>query len=80
MARADGRAHSGPVAKRKQRNVFTGRTHAQQAYHLRRQASKRASENEKRGRRLARSGVGCAIPISIMAVVVVALAMATASI
>ena len=67
------------MAKRKPRNPFTGRTPSQEAYHWRRQAQKRGTENRKRGQRLARSGFGCAIPASIVAIVAVAAIMALGS-
>lgn len=62
------------MAKHKQRNFLTGRTHAQQAYHLKRQASKRGTEAKKRDRRIARSGIGCAIPMLLAFVAAIAAA------
>lgn len=65
------------MAKKKQRNFLTGRTHAQQSYHMKRQASKRNREaterNTKTGRANKRRGsmAGCALPLLLVSWLVV---------
>lgn len=59
------------MAKRKPRNPLTGRTIGQEAYHLRRQGSKRNRlfrENARRSR-----GIGCLVPALLIVFVAIRL-------